>query len=399
MDLPSVSPVPRCPPPLWPDMGAVIRLSGFSVNTMHSRACSGRLTVFIRPPKRLLPPVQKVADTGAATIFWAPAHWELPLRQKIIWTLKKTGGTIIYYGCPAEENAAGKAFMIEAGFFEGTDICLSWHPHFKSGLFNDALANCRVSYRFQGTSAHAAQSPHMGRSALDACELMNVGVNYLREHMIDEARVHYAYLNSGGTAPNIIPAEAEVFYAIRAPRTEQAVALKERVNNIARGAALMTDTTVEIDEKCIYESFLPNQTLDDLVLKYLDRFLPLSYTDEEMCYAARFVPFGNLPDTPDPIDTVPDFSLHRKTSISTDAGNVSQRIPSSAFMVNCYANGSPLHHWSVTAQGRSSIAHKGMLAAAGILASCACEILLHPSVAVQARQELLRLQDKNQKRT
>lgn len=353
------------------------------------------------PADSIHPPTEESASTGAKSCGHGCGHNLLgtgalgaALAAKDYMDLKKTGGTIIYYGCPAEENAAGKAFMIEAGFFEGTDICLSWHPHFKSGLFNDALANCRVSYRFQGTSAHAAQSPHIGRSALDACELMNVGVNYLREHMIDEARVHYAYLNSGGTAPNIIPAEAEVFYAIRAPRTEQAVALKERVNNIARGAALMTDTTVEIDEKCIYESFLPNQTLDDLVLKYLDRFLPLSYTDEEMCYAARFVPFGNLPDTPDPIDTVPDFSLHRKTSISTDAGNVSQRIPSSAFMVNCYANGSPLHHWSVTAQGRSSIAHKGMLAAAGILASCACEILLYPSVAVQARQELLRLQDK-----
>lgn len=307
---------------------------------------------------------------------------------------EKMNGTIIYYGCPAEENAAGKAFMIEAGFFDGTDICLSWHPHYKSGLFNNSLANCRVSYRFHGTSAHAAQSPHMGRSALDACELMSVGVNYLREHMMDEARVHYAYLNSGGTAPNIIPAEAEVFYAIRAPRTDQAEALKERVNNIARGAALMTDTTVEIDEKCIYESFRPNQVLDDLVIKYLDRFVPLSYTNEEMSYAARFVPFGNLPDTPDPIDTAPDFSLHRKTSISTDAGNVSQRIPSSAFMINCYANGSPLHHWSVTAQGKSSMAYKGMLAAAGILAACACEIMMNPAIVTQAQQEFLGIEYK-----
>ena len=307
---------------------------------------------------------------------------------------KQLKGTIIYYGCPAEENAAGKALMIDAGFFSGTDICLSWHPNYKTGIFNNSLANCRVSYCFHGTSSHAAQSPHMGRSALDACELMNVGVNYLREHMIDEARIHFAYLNAGGTAPNIIPAEAEVFYAIRAPRTDQAEELKERVNNIARGAALMTETTLEIDEKCIYESFLFNQVLDSLVLKYLNCFTPLSYTEEEKAYAARFVPYGDLPNAQESIDASPDLSLYRKTSISTDAGNVSQRIPSSAFMVNCYANGSPLHHWSVTAQGKSSLAHKGMLAAAGILAAAACEIFLTPSIAEQAQKEFIESQKK-----
>lgn len=293
-------------------------------------------------------------------------------------------GTIIYYGCPAEENVAGKARMLECGFFEGTDVCFTWHPHYKPGLLNNSLANYRVSYHFHGTSAHASQSPHMGRSALDACELMNIGVNYLREHMIDEARIHYAYINAGGTAPNIIPADAEVIYAIRAPRTDQAEMLKNRVDNIARGAALMTETTVETDVKCIYESFLPNPVLDNLVLKYLEAFTPVAYTEEELAYAARFVPVGNLPDTDIPMDAEPDLSADRKTGFSTDAGNVSQKIPSSGFMVNCYANGSPLHHWSVTAQGKSSIAHKGMLTASKIMAGAAAELFTCPEIAAKA---------------
>ena len=120
-------------------------------------------------------------------------------------------GSVVYYGCPGEENGAGKALMIEEHFFDEADIMLSWHPHYKSGLFNNSLANVRVTYTFHGKSAHASLAPHLGRSALDACELMNIGVNYLREHMIPDARVHYAYLNTGGTAPNIIPAEAQVF--------------------------------------------------------------------------------------------------------------------------------------------------------------------------------------------
>ena len=178
-------------------------------------------------------------------------------------------GTILYFGCPAEENAAGKAAMIDEGFFENVDAAFSWHPHYKSGIFNQALANHRVYYTFHGTSAHASQSPHLGRSALDACELMNIGVNYLREHIIDEARIHYAYTDAGGTAPNIIPARAQVFYAVRAPKSREARRLRERVDNIARGAALMTGTTVDIKTACVYDSILPNPVLDSLVLKYL----------------------------------------------------------------------------------------------------------------------------------
>ena len=301
---------------------------------------------------------------------------------------EKLPGTILYFGCPAEENAAGKAAMIKEGFFKDVDAAFSWHPHYKSGIFNQALANHRVYYTFHGISAHASQSPHLGRSALDACELMNIGVNYLREHMIDEARIHYAYTDAGGTAPNIIPARAQVFYAVRAPRSRDARLLRERVDDIARGAALMTGTKADIETACIYDSILPNPVLDRLVLKYLEKYAPV-FTPEERSYAQDFVPFGNLPDAASPIDEIPDLSPTRKTGISTDVGNVSQILPCSAFMVSCHANGSPLHHWTVTAQGKSSMAHRGMFAAGKILSSCVLELLTHPELLTEAKKEFL----------
>lgn len=304
-------------------------------------------------------------------------------------------GTIVYFGCPAEENASGKSKMIQNGFFQGIDASFSWHPHAQAGIFNQSLANQRVVYTFHGTSAHASQAPHLGRSALDACELMNIGVNYLREHMIDEARIHYAYLDAGGNLPNIVPSRAQLLYAIRAPKGSQAQALRERTDRIAQGAALMTDTSVEIKTKCIYDSMLKNSTLDSLILKYMEVFLPLHYSEEELAYAKKFLPFGNEPDSEIPIYSSPDFAPVRKTGISTDVGNVSQILPCSAFMVNCYANGSPLHHWTVTAQGKSSIAHKGMMAASKILAAGIWEIFENPGILEKAKQDFIQEKKKS----
>ena len=210
---------------------------------------------------------------------------------------------------------------------------------------------------------------------------------------MDEARVHYAYTDAGGTAPNIIPAKAQLFYAVRAPRGKDARLLRERVDNIARGAALMTETSVDIKTACVYDSILSNPVLDQLVLKYLKLFVP-SYTPEEKAYAQKFVPYGNLPDTDLAVDPVPDLSPSRKTGISTDVGNVSQFLPCSSFMVCCYASGSPLHHWTVTAQGKSSIAHKGMFTAGKILSSCVLELLTDPELLAQAKESFTQAKEK-----
>src|SRR5947207_1402786 len=155
-------------------------------------------------------------------------------------------GRVRYYGCPAEEGGAAKGFMVRAGAFEDVDIAISWHPASFSGVNKpESLANTRIDFTFTGRASHAAAAPHLRRSALDAVELMNVGVNYMREHMPDGARVHYAMLDGGGVAPNVVQARAKVRYLIRAADLSQLNPLIARVRKIAEGAALMTETKVE----------------------------------------------------------------------------------------------------------------------------------------------------------
>ncbi len=172
-------------------------------------------------------------------------------------------GTVKYYGCPAEEGGSGKTYMARAGVFNDVDFALCWHPWTVNRILpGNSLANIQAYFRFKGKSSHAAVSPHLGRSALDAVELMNVGVNYLREHIIQDARVHYAVTNTGGFSPNVVQENAEVLYLVRAPKNQQVEEIYERVCNIAKGAALMTGTNVEIvfDKAC--SNVIPNNTLN-----------------------------------------------------------------------------------------------------------------------------------------
>lgn len=315
-------------------------------------------------------------------------------------------GTVIYYGCPAEEGGAGKAFMVREGCFQDCDICLAWHPYSATFASVSSLANARIIYDFTGKSAHAAAAPHLGRSALDAVELMNVGANYMREHMIPEARVHYAVTDTGGDAPNVVQAHAQVIYSVRAPRTDQVYELAQRVHNIARGAALMTETQVDIRVVSSYADVLQNKTLDGLVYQHMQEVFPLSYTEEELAYARKFHEVG------DPGDwktyqamavkllgekgrdlfrgamadvCVPPMSL--KTG-STDVGDVSWNVPTAWFGSACFALGTPAHSWLAVAQGKSAVAHRGMTAAAVVLARAALDLMARPELVDRAWADL-----------
>ena len=157
-----------------------------------------------------------------------------------------TPGRVRYYGCPAEEGGSAKGFMVRAGTFDDVDVAISWHPaHFSGVTRAHSLANTILDFAFTGRAAHAAAAPHLGRSALDAVELMNVGVNYMREHMPSDARVHYAVLDTGGIAPNVVQAAARVRYVVRAADVATMKGLVARVRKVAEGAALMTETAVE----------------------------------------------------------------------------------------------------------------------------------------------------------
>ena len=317
-------------------------------------------------------------------------------------------GTVRYYGCPAEENAGGKAFMVRDGAFDGCDIALTWHPGAMNRVrITGSLANFRAFFTFHGTSAHAAGSPHLGRSALDAVELMNVGVNYMREHMIDEARVHYAVTNTGGTAPNVVQSEAQVLYAIRAPRVQDVQELYNRVCKIAQGAALMTETEVEIRQVAAYANFIGNEVIEDKFRTHMDELLPIGYTEEEKAYAAKFrkviteLDEKGLETAAKEIEDYDSETLLREplwdfrapdtsSKASTDVGDVSWVCPTGWFSTATLAVGTPAHAWQTTAQGKSSVAHKGMMFAAKIMAETALDFVLDPELVKAAKEQWMK---------
>ncbi len=293
-------------------------------------------------------------------------------------------GTVVYLGCPGEESGAGKAFMLREQYFDDIDFAFTWHPSSYTGMMRGTLANIRVSYKFHGVSSHASAAPWEGRSALDACELTNVGVNYLREHVRPEVRMHYAYLNSGGTAPNIVPSDAGLIYALRAPEDEMLSDLLERVTNVAKGAALMTGTTLESKVLTYYGSVMGVPSLDELIYSVLKEKTPISYTEEELEYAGRY----SQTETDNMDHHLLGF-LESGSAISTDAGNVSQKIPLGVFHVTAMTKNTSLHTWMATAQGLSSIAMKGMHTAACVMAESALLIFGSQNLQEKIKKEFL----------
>jgi aminobenzoyl-glutamate utilization protein B len=312
-------------------------------------------------------------------------------------------GTVRFYGCPGEEGGSGKAFMAREGLFEDVDIALCWHP----GIANEvrsssSLANYQIYYKFKGRSSHAGGSPHLGRSALDAVELMNVGVNYLREHIIQEARVHYALTNSGGISPNVVQGNADVLYLIRAPRAEQVEEIYQRVCNIARGAALMTGTEVEIifDKAC--SNLIPNSTLETVMYNCFQALGTPQYTEEEIQFAQAIrstlteedkkFKISPLLEGKDVCDIILPYTAETDRQIksgSTDVGDVSWIVPTVQCTTACWAIGTQAHTWQVVTQGMMPMARKAMLHAGKVMAATALEALLSPEIIARAKAELM----------
>lgn len=312
-------------------------------------------------------------------------------------------GTVRYYGCPGEEIGSGKTFMVREGLFDDVDYSVCWHPWSRNAVWSmGSLACYEVSFRFRGKSAHAADSPHLGRSALDAVELMNVGVNYLREHIIPEARIHYAITNSGGFSPNVVQEKADVLYFVRAPRVSQTEEIYQRVCDIARGAALMTGTQVEIDFASAASNILPNNTLEKVMH---DNFVALGvpqYDEKELQFAQAIR--ATLPEADKRADIQANKELKGKDLAdvidpfipsngilpgTTDVGDVSWMVPTAQCLVACEPVGTPLHTWQVVSTGKTSIAHKGMLHAGKVMAATAIEVLHNPDILEKAKMELI----------
>lgn len=320
--------------------------------------------------------------------------------------LDETGkqGTIRFYGCPEEESLVGKVKMIKAGAFEGCDLALSWHPmNVNSPIRNAFLSNNSIKFKFNGISSHAAQAPESGRSALDAVELMNVGANYLREHVIEKARIHYTITNAGG-APNIVPKEAESWYFIRAPHRKDTVDITERLLKISEGAALMTETTVERKVLGGCYEYLPNEALFDLTYRNMAEIEPPTYTEEELEFAKtiqesldpklvegekeKFVT-PSYDGSPYIYEGV--FEKDKVDSIvvsgSSDSGDVSWIMPMSLFLAATWPLGVPPHSWQATSASGSDLGKKGMIYAAKIFAGSMYDILNDPELVENAKKE------------
>ena len=324
-------------------------------------------------------------------------------------------GTVRVYGCPGEESGSGKAYMARDGWFDDCDAALTWHPgnfHMVSRGSSQSCIQCY--FRFRGVAAHAAGAPHLGRSALDACELMSVGVNYLREHMEDSDRVHYAYTNPGGGSPNVVQAFAETRYLVRSTTNPKCQALYERVKRIAQGAALMTDTRLEVVFDEGLSNTVPNFTLDAVMDEAFRELGVPAYTEEERAYADRFKATfpveGQLTDLPKAVadpealkDNIRQSALcdrYVETHASevcemgsTDVGDVSWVVPTATINTACYSYGAGGHSWQWVAQGKSEIAMKGMLHAARVIALAGKKLIERPEIIEKARAELDRRLD------
>lgn len=306
-------------------------------------------------------------------------------------------GTVVCYGCPAEEIIVGKAIMAREGAFRELDVAMSWHGDtLNRAVYGTANGVNSAKFHFKGVSAHAGSSPWNGRSALDAVELMNVGANYLREHVTGDVRIHYV-ITDGGSAPNIVPDRACVWYYVRAQQRANVEETYERLCRIARGAAMMTDTEVEIEFLGGCYNTLENHALSDLIADALTEIGPPVWTAEELAFAdginknsavyQQKLAAGELDDGPLSTGVGP----HKRTSSfgSTDVGDVQHIVPCSQINTVISSLAGSWHSWGVTACSGHSIGEKGMLYGAKVMAAVAVMLAEQPELMEKITAEFL----------
>lgn len=320
-------------------------------------------------------------------------------------------GTVVFYGCPGEEGCAGKTFMARDGMFRDLDAALTWHPGDTNEIKVGSSAACmQVEYSFTGVSAHAADNPHMGRSALDAVELMHVGIQFLREHMPPNSSIHYSITDAGSVSPNVVQPAATTVLMVRGETVRKAKALLERVNKIAQGAALMTETSVAMRQIDGTASILPNETLERVMYENMQQVPVPEYTAAERefaealhatypaavpgllsnfnrqvwAYANKMTDGGKRAINDFIMPYVPYFAY---APGSTDVGDVSWLTPTAQITTATWTSAAPGHSWQNVSIGRTSIAHKGVLQAAKIIAGSAADLMEQPELLEKARAE------------
>jgi len=317
----------------------------------------------------------------------------------------KIKGTIKFFGCPAEENFSGKVFMVREGNFNDVDAVISHHPDtMNCASLESSLAVNSAKFHFYGKASHAGDSPEHGRSALDAVELMNMGVNYLREHVIQDARIHYV-VEKGGDQPNIVPPYARSWYYVRAPERDQVEFIYDWILDIARGAAMMTKTEVKIEltEGCY--NLIPNGTITELIVKNMREIGLPKYSDEDWKFAEEIaktitpeMKIAQLKKSKRPgwqrlvdklmDDEIPDpWGEDEVSHGSTDVADVSWQVPTVEFGTATGVLGTPGHSWQDVAQSGVGLGHKSLIFAAKVMAATAIDLLTKENVLHKAREE------------
>ena len=360
------------------------------------------------------PVVQGGAGHGCGHNLLGAGCYAAAVAVKEYLVREKKDGTVIFFGCPAEEGAGAKQFIARAGYFDDVDFAYTWHPASINEVGSrSSVAIMGANFIFDGVAAHAGAEPHLGRSALDAVELMNVGCNYLREHMIDAARIHYAYSDPGGTAPNVVQSHAVIKYEVRAPKVSQVDELFARVVDVARGAALMTGTEMRYEITMAFSDYRANRVLGAVVDRCMQELGAPDWTEADYALAKRFLhtyPRQTMigireklaayfePDTLDDVLDKPlDNTIHPfqpleagYSSGSTDVGDVGYATPTVMLHVATACLGNVGHSWQNTAFACSDIGRKGMLRAAEMMTLATIRTMDAPEIIEKAKAELKR---------
>ncbi len=321
--------------------------------------------------------------------------------------MEKSGlrGTIKFFGCPAEENYSGKVYMVQDGCFKYVDAVLGHHPgSMNAASLRSSLSIVSARFHFYGKAAHAGGAPEQGRSALDAVELMNVGVNFLREHVIQDARIHYI-VEKGGFQPNIVPPYARSWYYVRAPERHEVEYIYDWIVDIAKGAAMMTRTELKIEVEAGIYNVVPNRTIAEVVVKNMREIGLPKYNREELRFAAaiaktipREAKITQLKNTKRPgwerlvdklmDDEVPDpWGDGEYMHGSTDVADVSWQAPTVEFYTATWALGTPGHSWQNVAQSRAGVGHKSLIFSAKVMAGTAIDLLTDGKIVRKANEE------------
>jgi len=298
-------------------------------------------------------------------------------------------GTIRFYGCPAEEGGSGKVYLTRAGLFDDVDAALNWHPGNSNGADpGAALANKSAKFRFHGIAAHAAGAPEKGRSALDGVEAMNYMVNMMREHVPEDARIHYV-ITDGGKAPNVVPDFAEVYYYARHTTRDVVIDIFDRMVKAAEGAAMGTGTTMDYEMIGGTHELLPNLTLQKLMYSNLKEVGGYTYTAEERKFAEEISKsLGTTLETKN-VEGISDYNPNPEAGGSTDVGDVSFKVPTVGLYTATWVPGTPAHSWQAVAAGGTSIGEKGMMVAAKTIAKTGMDLLDDPSILIAAQKEFI----------